>query len=503
MSDVPGDMPSTIIAPDLSLSTVDTEMEIEKSLPWTPARNSRPVGLVSPGAATIASGQSAALSHMPRAPLFLGRPRNPSPPSLLGSPGGGDTSTLRLQHQKPEEKQYQSFLPELSEADGIIQVGEGIRVDEFGTFLSEQEHELADDSDSGGSPQLSLRDALELPIPLLVTPRASEPELRLRAVPGRGLMHPRIPARLLRWRSSTGDGVSRDGAADPQAEQEQGLPELSWHGLDADPFRCSPPPPVPIEARHVDVTGGGTESGSGGGCEDVAISPRVDATFRWSTASLEVGNLSHTPEHEHGHNYAHAQAHTMSFPALGALTRRIREQGRALLRKSRSGVLLVRPRIPGTSFLLSPSSPLHPPPGTTTMALEREGFGSVRRIGLGIGYSLPSPGSAPQPARATPTHGHAAPENGEEAAPAGCYAGLSGGLRRGKKSAAQRAQQTGQRAVPEEPARAPDGHARLGCDSACASASGASPCDSGSVLILGNPGFGGAVAQATATTTNM
>jgi hypothetical protein len=112
-SDVPGGMPSTIIAPDLSLSTMDTEIEIERSFPWTPARISRSVGLVSPGANTIASGQSAVLPHVPMAPLFPGRPRNPSPPSLPGSMGGGDTPTL--QQQQKEEQINESFLPELSE----------------------------------------------------------------------------------------------------------------------------------------------------------------------------------------------------------------------------------------------------------------------------------------------------------------------------------------------------------------------------------------------------
>ena len=92
---------------------MDTEIEIERSFPWTPARISRSVGLVSPGANTITSGQSAVLPHVPMAPLFPGRPRNPSPPSLPGSMGGGDTPTL--QRQQKEEQVNESFLPELSE----------------------------------------------------------------------------------------------------------------------------------------------------------------------------------------------------------------------------------------------------------------------------------------------------------------------------------------------------------------------------------------------------
>ncbi|KAH9057391.1 hypothetical protein EDB87DRAFT_1106930 [Lactarius vividus] len=94
-SEVPTDIPSTIIAPDSSLSSLGTEMEIERSLLWTPARIGRPVGHVSPGATTIASGYSAILSHTDTTPWTSGRPRNPSPPSLLGTLSGGDTLNIR------------------------------------------------------------------------------------------------------------------------------------------------------------------------------------------------------------------------------------------------------------------------------------------------------------------------------------------------------------------------------------------------------------------------
>ena len=499
-SDMPGDI-STIIAPDLSLSTVDTEMEIERSLPWTPARISRPLGLVSPGATTIASGQSAVLSHAHRAPLFPGRPRNPSPPSLPGTTGGGDTSTLQLQRQRKEEHLHESFLPELSEGDGTIRVGLGVCVDEFGTFISEEELESVEDSDPGGSPQISLQDALALPIPLLVTPRTSE--LDLRGVPVSGLTPSRLPARLLRWRNNAGASVARDAAVDSRGEWDQELPELSWHGLDADPFRCSPPPSVPIEEQETSAGGGET----GGVCEDVASSRRVDATFRWSTASLEMGAPPHMPVYEN----SDAHAHIMSFGALSALTRRIREQGRALLRKSHSRIPF--PRLPGSSSRPHPPSPLPSPMGGFATALEGGGFGSVRRIGLGIGYSLPSPGlasqqarpayapSAPAPASAHPRR-YTVRRDGEGTVPAGCYAGLGGG-RRGKKRGAT--QQLQQQLEEQQERERPEGADKSAADGrpVCGSASVASPCDSGSVLILGNPGFGGSVALGAMTDLNV
>jgi hypothetical protein len=506
-SDLPGDMPSTIIAPDLSLSTVDTEIEIERSLPWTPARISRPIGLVSPGATTIASGQSAVLSHGNRAPLFPGRPHNPSPPSLPGSSiGGGDTFTPRLQPRRQDDQLYESFLPEFSEGDGIVQVGLGVCVDEFGTFLSENEpHEVAKDLDSdsnsgsGGSPQISLQDALALPIPLLVTPRASEIELG--AVRGPGTPTPyRPPARLLRWRCNSSPGtVGQDAAAvdDTFYGRERELPDLSWHGLDADPFRCSPAPSVPTEVRDA----GGADGGDDGGerYEAVASSRRMDTTFRWSIASAEVG-----PPHAPGHEHEGTHAHMMSLAALSALTRRIREQGRALLRKSRSNVLFSRTRLPDQSPLDQPPLPSPPPPplGNIATALEGVGLGSVRRIGLGIGYSVPSPGSTAMLAQQT--RGTCAPaypvDDREGVFPAGCYAGLGGG-RRGKKSAAT----VGQPQLPTGQQR--DNLKAVGAATsaddrlACEPASAAARCDSGGVLILGNPGFGGAVAPATTANT--
>lgn len=501
-SDVPGDMPSTIIAPDLSLSTVDTEIEIERSLPWTPARISRSVGLVSPGANTIASGQSAVLSHVQRTRLFPGRPRNPSPPPLPGSAEGGETPTL--QQQQKGEQQNESFLPELSEGDGAIHVGLGVCVDEFGTFISEDEQGLVDDSraDPGGSPQISLQDALALPIPLLVTPRTSEPELR--GFSESGWTPSRLPARLFRWRGNASAGITQDLAVDSHGERDQGLPELSWHGLDADPFRCSPPPSVPTEDRELSTGGGGTE---GVLCEDVASSRRMDATFRWSTASLEIGGV---PPQTMGdqHNYAHAP--TMSFAGLSALTRRIREQGRAFLRKSHSHISFPRPRLPGLSSrphpYRPPPSPLPPPMAGFATALEGGGFGSVRRIGLGIGYSLPGSGLTPQQACAAysrasassptpvPPRRSTAKKDGEGTVPAGCYTGLGGG-RRGKKRRATR--QVLQQQLEEQQQRTrPKGADKSGTGGSarCEPVSGASPCDSESVLILGNPGFGGAVA---------
>ena len=496
-SDVPGDMPSTIIAPDLSLSTVDTEIEIERSLPWTPARISRSVGLVSPGANTIASGQSAVLLHARRAPLFPGRPRNPSPPSLPGSTGGGYTPTL--QRQQKGEHLNESFLPELSEGDGAIHVGLGVCVDEFGTFISEDEQGIVNDSraDPGGSPQISLQDALALPIPLLVTPRTSEPEMR--GLSELGWTPSRLPARLFRWRGNSGAGVAQDVAVDSHGERDQGLPELSWHGLDADPFRCSPPPSVPTEDRELSTGGEGTE---GILCEDVASSRRMDQTFRWSTASLEMG----VPPHTMGDQHNNAHAHTMSFAGLSALTRRIREQGRALLRKSHSHISFPRPRLPGLSSRPHsrppPPSPLSPPIAGFATALEGGGIGSVRRIGLGIGYSLPSPGLTPQQARTTyspvsasspasvPPPRSTAREDSKGTVPAGCYAGL-----RGKKRGAT--QQLLQQELEEQQQRERlKGADRSGSEgrAGCEPVAGASPCDSESVLILGNPGFGGAVA---------
>ena len=505
-SDVPGDMPSTIIAPDLSLSTVDTEIEIERSLPWTPARINRSMGLVSPGANTIASGQSAILSHVQRVPLFPCRPRNPSPPSLPGSTGDGHTPTL--QQQRKEEQPNESFLPELSEGDCAIHVGLGVCVDEFGTFISEDEQGLVDDSraDPGESPQISLQDALALPIPLLVTPRTGE--LELRDFSESGWTPSRLPARLFRWRGNTGAGFARDVAVDSHGERDQGLPELSWHGLDADPFRCSPPPSVPTEDRELS-TGGGTEEVL---CDDVASSRRMDATFRWSTASLAM----EVPLHAMGDQHNHVHAHPMSFAGLSALTRRIREQGRALLRKSHSHISFPRPRIPRLSSCPRPdhsvSSPLPPPMADFATALEGGGFGSVRRIGLGIGYSLPSPGLTPQQARTTfsptsassptsvPPRRSTARENGGTVT-AGCYAGLGGGRRGKKRGAAQQHQQVEEQQQQRERLKGADTSVAEG-RAACEPVGGASPCDSEKVLILGKPGFGGAVAM-DGTTSNV
>ena len=484
-----------IIAPDLSLSTVDTEMEIEKSLPWTPARISRPADLVSPGATTIASGQSAVLSHGNKVPLYPSRPRNPSPPSLLGScTDGGDTFTPRLKPRQKDEQFHKSFLPELNEGDGIVQVGLGVCIDEFGTFLPEQEsHEVTKghDSDSdpslGGSPQISLRDALALPIPLLVTPRASE--IDLRAVRGPGTPTPtrtRLPARLLRWRSNSPSPSARAAgdmaALDALCERE--LPELSWHGLDADPFRCSPDPSFPTDLREEDGAG----VGRSGERYEAAVSPRrMDTTFRWNNASAETGVLPHAPGHEH------ERVQTMSFATLGALTRRIREQGRALLRKSRSNMLFQHTaRLADSSPL--PSSPLAAPMGSIATTPEGGGLGSVRRIGLGIGYSLPNPGSTAVPAQQA--HGTLASSSREGTVPAGCYVGLGGG-RRGKKRAA--ATTTSQPLGGHEQDRLVAGAATAADKDGhlvCEPASGG---DSGCVLILGNPGFGGAVTTPAAT----
>ena len=424
-------MPSTIIAPDLSLSTLDTEMEIEQSLPWTPARLSRPIRLTSPGTTTIASGHSAILSHGGMAPLVAGRPRSPSSPLLPSNTEKGNMTTLQSQQPQQEEQLHQSFLPQLSEVDGALHVGLGVCVDEFGTFLSEGEHEWEEDEDSGGSPQISLRGALALPIPLLVTPRPSESDLR--ATSGPGLTRPRLPFHLLRWRNSTSASAGRDEAVGPHAEGEQDVPDLSWHGIDADPFRCSPPPSVPTKEREA-------------GCDEPASSPRVDATFRWSTASLEMGVLPGVP----GDGPDQTHAHTLPFTGLTALTRRICEQGRALLRKSRSNMHLPGPRLPGSSSLTPPLPPLF----LGTAAAIEGSFGSVQRIGLGIGYSLPSRYSSPrpnQPVRATraPTQArcYEAQKDTEEAAPVGCYAGLGGG-RWGKKNGTAQPQQEGSRLEP-------------------------------------------------------
>jgi len=415
--------------------------------------------------------------------------------------------TLQLQRQEKEEQVHQSFLPELGDTDGTLQVGLDMCVDEFGAFISDLGREPAEVSDSGGSPHISLQDALALPIPLLVTPRASEAELR--TIRRQGMIPSGLPARLLCWRSGASASIAQDVTLDTHADQEPVLPELLWHGLDADPFRCSPPPSVPTEVQEI-----GTRDG-GGGREDMASPRRMDATFRWSNASLELGMGDPQNAARHGHSHAH----TISFAALSALTRRIREQGRALLRKSRSNVLLSRPR----PHFFSGSSPhplsiTYPPGGGATTALEGGVvFGSVRRIGLGIGYSLPSPGpgssttrdgrvicgapayvSAPTPASA---QWYAAHEDDEGTVLAGCYSGLGGGGRRGKRNgstgAAQQVQQPEHREQPQqvEPmdgtkSSATDGDQRRMCEPAC----GASPygSDSGSVLILGNPGFGGA-----------
>jgi hypothetical protein len=494
--DLPGDMPSTIIAPDLSMSTVDTEMEIERSLPWTPARISRPVDLVSPGATTIASGQSAVLSHGNRAPLFPVRPRNPSPPSLPGSTTGrGDAFTLQSQQGPKDVEFHGSFLPELS-------------VDEFGTFLSENEpHEVAKhpDLDSSGSPEISLRDALALPIPLLVTPRASEIDLRAVRSPGTPTPTSRLPARLFRWGNSS-SASSPSAAATVnvlyERERERGLPELSWHGLDSDPFRCSPALSVPSEIRDAGHAGGDGEAMATAG------SRRVDATFRWSSASVETEGLPYAIGHRHEHEHEHERSHAMSFAGLGALTRRIRDQGRALLRKSRSSVFFPRARLAADSPPPLPNL-LPPPLGNTATVLEGGGLGgSMRHIGLGIGYSLPNPGSTAVPAQQA--HGIFATAHRREVregtVPASCYAGLGGGGRRKKGIFAEQQRQR-QRLLGELEQRRDNlggaGAATTDGGPACAPISGASPCDSGSVLILGNPGFGGAAGVSAATTPNV
>ena len=419
-SEVPTDIPNTIVAPDRSLSTLGTEVEIERSVLWMPARMGRPVGHVSPGATTIASGYSAILSHTDTAPLISGRPRNPSPPSFLGTPGGGDMHTLQSHQQHQQEQFHRSFLPHFSETGCGTGVGSSMCIGEFGTLFSENEHRPEESEDSGMSPEISLQDALALPIPLLVTPRVSEPELHTAP-----LTRARLPSRLLRWRSSSGPGV----AVHSHEDQEQESPELSWHGLDADPFRCSPPSSVPTEDREA----------SGGGCEDRASSRRVDTTFRWSTASLEMEPPLRSREHDcRGRN---AHTHTLPFATLMALTRRLREQGRALLRKSRSNMLLPRPRLPSPSAP-SPTMPLlrAPPLHSQTVTSREEVFtlgdgdGGVQRIGLGIGFSLPSRTASPRLAVALQPV-YARREHSEEAVPAGCYVGLGG--RRARKNATQ------------------------------------------------------------------
>jgi hypothetical protein len=436
-------------------------MEIERSLLWTPARIGRPVGHVSPGATTIASGYSGILSHTDMALLMSGRPRNPSPPSLLGTSGGGDTPTLPSKQQYQEEQFHRSFLPHLSEADCGTGVGSSMYIDEFGTFLSENEHTAEESEDSSRSPEISLQDALALPIPLLVTPRASEPELH--AAPG--LTRTRLPARLLRWRSSSGAGPAMEAIHSPE-NREPELPELSWHSLDADPFRCSPPPSVPTEEREA----------GGRVCEDTASSRRVDATFRWSTASLEV----EPPPRAH----AHPHTPTLPFATLTALTRRLREQGCALLRKSRSNMLLPRPRLPGPSAL-SPAIPLlrgQPPPPQTATSREEvfelgDGDGCVQRIGLGIGFSLPRRNPSPRLAVALQPV-YAKREYSEEAGSAGCYAGLGG--RRGRKNTTQ--QQLEQLGGTDRPTQS-----RQQCESGPGPSS---PWDLGGGLEVEDSGFG-------------
>ena len=425
-SEIPTDIPSTIIAPDRSLSTLGTEIEIERSLLWTPGRIGKVGRVSSPGASTIASGYSAILSQTDTAPLISGRPRNPSPPSFLGTLGGGDTPTFQSHQTHQEEQFYRSFLPHLSEAGCGTGVESSLCIDEFGTFLNENVHRLDNSENSGMSPEISLQDALALPIPLLITPRASEPDFY--TVP---LTRARLPSRLLRWRSSSGPGMAREITVHSHENREQESPELSWHGLDADPFRCSPPTSVPTEEREA----------GGGGCEDRASSRRVDTTFRWSTASLEMGPPMRAHEQDNRNRTPHAHTPMMPFATLTALTRRLREQGRALLRKSRSNMLLPRPRLPSPSTPL-PAIPLLlvPPPPPQTVTSREEVFmlgvgdGGVQRIGLGIGYSLPTRNPSPRLAVALQP-AYARREYGEEVIPAGCYAGLGG--RRGRKNTTQ------------------------------------------------------------------
>ncbi|KAI0307422.1 hypothetical protein B0F90DRAFT_1812912 [Multifurca ochricompacta] len=469
--DVLADMPSIIVAPDLSHSTLDTEAEIERSLPWTPARINRPVvGLVSPGATTIASGHSVLLSHADMARFIGSRPQNPSPPSLPSSNGGGDTPKLKFQQS---EEQGQSFLPQLSETEGTKRIGLGVCVDEFGTFLSEHEREWGQEEESNESPQISLQDALALPIPLLVTPHMCTP-------PDQGLSsRSLLPARFFRWRnSSTSASTARDTGADSHVEREQELPELSWNGLDADPFRCSPLPSVPTEGQEV----------GRGGYEDTASSRRVDVTFRWSTVSLEMG----LPQRIYGNKHAHV--HALSFATLTGLTRRLCEQGRTLLRKSRSNVLLPRPRLPSPAVPSASPESFPSPPQPLTLSLRtaigyEENFSGMQRIGLGIGYSLPSPsprqGLTAQLAGTicTQTHSQVARVDSEEAGVAGCYAGLGG--RRGKKNMMER--QQNQLDGLNQPASDQQG-----------SGSGPklSPWDLGDVLVCaGNPGAGGTTTE--------
>lgn len=461
-SEVPTDIPSTIIAPDRSLSTLGTEIEIGRSLLWTPARIGEVGHVSSPGTTTIASGYSGILSQTDAVPLISGRPRNPSPPSFLGTPGGGDTPTLQSHQQHQEEQFYRSFLPHLSEAGCGTGVESSLFIDEFGTFLDDNVHRLEDNEDSGMSPEISLQDALALPIPLLITPRASEPDFH--TVP---FTRARLPSRLLRWRSSSVPGVAREITVHSHENQKQESPELSWHGLDADPFRCSPPTSVPTEER---------EAGVG---EDRASSRRVDTTFRWSTASLEMNPSMQAHEQDNRNRNAHAHVPTTPFATLTALTRRLREQGRALLRKSRSNMLLPRPRLPSPSTPL-PAIPLlfvpPPPPQTVTSREEAfmlgEGDGGVRRIGLGIGFSLPTRNPSPRIAVAIQP-AYARREYSEDVIPAGCYAGLGG--RRGRKNNTQ--QQLEQLGTNR-------------CRQRCESGPGRSSWELGSGLEVENSGFG-------------
>ncbi|KAI9436128.1 hypothetical protein BJY52DRAFT_1230550 [Lactarius psammicola] len=187
-------------------------------------------------------------------------------------------------------------------------------------------------------------------------------------------------------------------------------------------------------------------------------------------------------EHDFRGRNAHAHAPTLPFATLTALTRRLREQGRALLRKSRSNVLLPRPRLPSPSAP-SPTVPLlrapPPLPQTTTSHEEvfalGDGDGGVQRIGLGIGFSLPSRNPSPRLAVALqPVYTRR--EYNEEAVPAGCYAGLGG--RRGRKNATQ---QLGGADRPTQ--------TRQRCES------GPGPSSYlGRGLVVGNSGFGEIVA---------
>ncbi|KAI0271704.1 hypothetical protein BC834DRAFT_457492 [Gloeopeniophorella convolvens] len=403
ITDIPTDMPSTIIAPDLSLSVSEAETEGELSLPWThPYLSALTLDTPSPGTSTLASGHSAVLSHADRGSFVAARrvsftpvrPRNPSPPSLPSSAGGGD-ALARWSHRHQDE----SFLPRLSEADGATRIGLGVCVSEFGTFLPEHAIALApasaedddgsdddyDGSDSDtSSPDMTLQDALALPIPLLVTPRggANTPDVR-----AGGTLRERIPARLLRWRSS---GL-RDSLTASHGVPNSALPEPTWHGLDADPFRSSPPPASapPLSGLPDDADADAGEGMGMGG----ASPQRLDATFRWSTVSLDIGAAPQP------------RALQVRRAALATLSQRLRERGRALLRHSRSSMLLPRPRLP------TPPRVLRADEGEKEELTLGRG---VRRIGLGIGYSVSPPAPPAVPGYALR----------EDAVPAGCYAGL-------------------------------------------------------------------------------